>query len=311
MSEVEIYSASGEVALKKNNLTTVVSEFLANFLSDNTRAAYTTDFFDFAAFLNENFPPVNGPKEITRNHVLKYRDFLRKHYAPNSIHRKLSSLASLFSELQDAQIIELNPLAGVKRPKAVNVNQATGFSDEEVNRICSFYGDDTIQNLQKKTILTFLCYTGCRISEAVNIKVSDIRFEKEIPIVLINGKGSKLRKIPLHPKLWATLSELIRRREKKHDDYIFTSVKRPLTSPLTRDAAHKLLKKTLLSLGMDVSRSLHSFRRSVISNLLENGHRIESVAKVSGHSNINTTKGYIVREEKIEDNPLLGLNFKD
>jgi len=72
-----------------------------------------------------------------------------------------------------------------------------------------------------------------------------------------------------------------------------------------------MLKKTLLSIGLDFNKTIHSFRRGVISNLLENGHRIESVAKISGHSNINTTKDYLVREEKIEDNPLLSLNFKD
>ena len=67
----------------------------------------------------------------------------------------------------------------------------------------------------------------------------------------------------------------------------------------------------MIALGINPNKTLHSFRRGVISNLLDNGHRIESVAKLSGHSNINTTKGYLVREEKIEDNPLLSLKFKE
>jgi len=53
------------------------------------------------------------------------------------------------------------------------------------------------------------------------------------------------------------------------------------------------------------------FSQGGISNLLENGHRIESVAEVLAHSNINTTKSYLVRKEKIENNPLLSLNLRD
>ena len=119
-----------------------------------------------------------------------------------------------------------------------------------------------------------------------------------------------MRKIPIHPKLWVCLKELIIRREKVNEDYVFGSIQKNLNTPLSRQAVHKMLKKTLIALGFDADKTLHSFRRGVISNLLESGHRIESVAKVSGHSNINTTKGYLVREEKIEDNPLLSLRFK-
>jgi site-specific recombinase XerD len=49
----------------------------------------------------------------------------------------------------------------------------------------------------------------------------------------------------------------------------------------------------------------------VISNLLENGARIESVAELAGHANINTTQRYNVRKEEIEDNPLLSLRYQD
>lgn len=106
------------------------------------------------------------------------------------------------------------------------------------------------------------------------------------------------------------MRELIRRREKIVEDYLFTAVQKELDSPIRHHSVHEMLKKTLMKLGMDINKTLHSFRREVISNLLENGHRIESVAEFSGHSNINTTKGYLVREEKIEENPLLSLNFK-
>ena len=294
---------------KNKNLTETVSEFLENFLSDNTRAAYTTDFFDFAAYLHTRNIVVNGPRDVRRIHIIEYRNYLRSEFAPNTVHRKLSSLSSLFGELQNVGLIESNPVIGVKRPKAVAIRAKTGLSDLEINKLCSFYDGRAIGSLQNKALLTFLSYTGCRVSEVTHVKASDIVFENDIPVVIINGKGAKIRKIPIHPKLWAVLKELIRRREKIGDDYIFTAIQKNYTAPLHSSSVRKMLKKTLLALGMDLNKTLHSFRRGVISNLLENGHRIESVAELSGHSNINTTKGYLVREEKIEDNPLLSLNF--
>jgi site-specific recombinase XerD len=294
-----------------SDLTNIVSTYLKNFLSDNTRSAYTTDFLDFALFLDNEKIVIRGPHEITRDHIIDYRDSILEVYAPNTISRKLSSLSSLFKELINAKLMNENPVTGIKRPQAISIRPKTGLTDLEINQICDFYDGVSIQSLQNKTLLTFLSFTGCRISEVVGIKVSDIRSENDIKVVIINGKGSKIRKIPLNPKLWIVLKELISRRNKIEDEYIFTAVQKKFSSPIRRNSVHEMLKKTLLALNMDIDKTLHSFRRSVISNLLENGHRIESVADVSGHSNINTTKGYLVREEKMEDNPLLSLNFKN
>lgn len=294
-----------------DELTATVSTFLKNFLSENTRSAYTTDFFDFAAFLHVSGFRLSCPSEITKDHIIHYRDSIMGHCAPNTIHRKLSSLSSLFRELVQKNIMKNNPATGIHRPKSKVVRAKTGLSDAEIRDICEFYDGRTIQSLQNKAILTFLSYTGARISEVVSVRLSDIKKEKGHPVVIIHGKGSKIRKIPLHPTLWATLKEQIRRRDKKEEDHIFTSVQKKTASPVRRQSVHEMLKKTLLALGMDPNKTLHSFRRGVISNLLENGHRIESVAELSGHSSINTTKGYLVREEKIEDNPLLTLNFEE
>jgi len=81
--------------------------------------------------------------------------------------------------------------------------------------------------------------------------------------------------------------------------------------PMRRQSVGELLKTTLRRLKLDTGRSLHSSRRTVISNLLENGARIESVAELAGHANINTTAKYNVRKEELEDNPLLSLRYQD
>jgi len=296
-----------------NHLSVVVKEYLSNFLSERTREAYSADFKDFGEFISKNFGPVSHPRDVTKTHVIEYRDYLREKYSPTSINRKLSALASLFRELQGARIIDINPVEGVKRPQSIPKRPRLGFADIEVNRILDSHSTETLQGLSTKAILSFLLYTGCRISEALAVRVSDIEDRGNLKVVIIRGKGEKLRTLPLHPKLLKTVLELIERRGKLPGDYLFTRVKGQGTEsePMRRQSVGELLKTTLRRLKLDQNRSLHSSRRTVISNLLENGARIESVAELAGHANINTTQKYNVREEDIEDNPLLTLRYQE
>lgn len=295
------------------NLSTVITQYLSNFLSDRTREAYESDFKDFGNFITRTFGPVSHPKDITKTHVIAYRDFLREKYSPTSINRKMSALSSLFTELQGARIVDINPVEGVKRPQSIPRRPRLGFSDEEVNQILDSHDGATLQGLNTKAVLSFLLYTGCRISEALAVRVSDIEDRGNLKVVAIRGKGDKIRTLPLHPKLLKTLMELTERRQKGQGDYLFTRVKGEGSDdePLRRQSVGELLKTTLRRLRLDTGRSLHSSRRTVISNLLENGARIESVAELAGHANINTTARYNVRKEELEDNPLLSLRYLD
>ena len=295
-----------------NHLSVVVKEYLSNFLSERTREAYQADFKDFGEFVSKNFGPISHPRDVTKTHLIAFRDYLREKYSPTSINRKLSALASLFRELQGARIIDVNPVEGVRRPQSIPKHPRLGFSDEEVNRILDSHSTETLQGLSTKAILSFLLYTGCRISEALAVKVSDIEDRGNLKVVVIRGKGEKIRTLPLHPKLLKVIMELVDRRRKEPKDYLFTRVKGhgPGNEPMRRQSVGELLKATLRRLQLDQNRSLHSSRRTVISNLLENGARIESVAELAGHANINTTQRYNVRREDIEDNPLLTLKYQ-
>jgi site-specific recombinase XerD len=223
----------------------------------------------------------------------------------------VSALSSLFTELQGARVVDHNPVEGVKRPQSIPKRQRTGFSDDEVNRILDSFDTAAIQGLNTKAVLSFLLFTGCRISEALAIRVSDIEDRGNVKVVCLRGKGEKIRTLPLHPKLLKVLLELIERRQKKANDYLFTRVKGQGSEnePMRRQSVGEILKTTLRRLKLNTGRSLHSSRRTVISNLLENGARIESVAELAGHANINTTQRYNVRKEEIEDNPLLSLYY--
>ena len=312
-AEVNLLPAELRPAVSTDSLSQTVQTYLSNFLSERTREAYEGDFRDFGAFITKTFGPVSHPKDITKTHVISYRDFLREKYSPTSINRKMSALSSLFTELQGARIVDINPVEGVKRPQSIPKRPRLGFSDEEVNRILDSFDATTLQGLSTKAILSFLLYTGCRISEALVVRVLDIEDRGNVKVVHLRGKGDKIRTLPLHPKLLKTVMQLIEQRGKQPGDYLFTRVKGrgPENEPMRRQSVGELLKTTLRRLKLNTSRSLHSSRRTVISNLLENGARIESVAELAGHANINTTQKYNVRKEDLEDNPLLSLRYQD
>ena len=294
-----------------NELASVVGTYLKNFLSEHTRLAYERDFRDFAGFLSQNVRPLSHPKEIRKDDVIAYREHLRARYSPTSVNRKMSAISSLFKELKNAHLISHNPADGIKRPPSIVKRERLGFSDWEVNLILNAFIGASFSDLQRRALLHFLFFTGVRIGEALKVKVEDITSVDNLGLIVIRGKGDKIRSLPLHLKLHKTLLELIVRADKKPGQFLFTQTKGDLTKPISRQAAHLFLKKTLKNLGLDPSRSLHSSRRTVISNLLQNGSRIESVAELAGHANINTTLRYNVRREAIEDSPLLTLRYQE
>jgi site-specific recombinase XerD len=299
-----------EVALP-HELVGVVQNFLENFLSDRTREAYVSDWRDFFAWMAGAGTQVQALSDVTESHVIGYRNFLREKYSPTSIARKLSALSSLFAKLKDEQIIRWNPASGLKRPKAIAKKKRTGFTDQEVNRLLDSIGTESLKDLSDKAMLSFLFYTGARVSEMLQVKVKDFGVEAGIPVVHLKGKGEKLRTLPII-KAKGLIDELVHRREKSPEDYVFTAVRKYREEPITRGAVNRMLKSRLSALGMDAGRSVHSVRRTVISNLLQSGERLELVQKVAGHSSPTVTlRSYNVREEPMTKNPLVNLNYKD
>ncbi len=292
----------------------VVRTYLENFLSPRTRDAYTEDLVGFTEFLKaecikQGLALPKHPREITRTHVIAWRESLRVRYAPMSVNRKMSALSSLFKELQEAQLVKENPVDGVKRPEAKIKRPRTGFKDAEVVRVLESFDEGKLQGLQSKTLFAFLFYTGVRVSEALSVRVKDIELQGGVPVVHIQGKGDRHRVLPLNHKLYRLTKELVERRSKERSDFLFTRVQNDRGEKMDRSSVLKLMKDTLKRLGLDPSRSPHSTRRTLISNLLENGARLESVQKIAGHAQPTTTVKYNVRDEKIEDNPLLRVGY--
>jgi integrase/recombinase XerD len=280
-------------------------------MSRETQKTYLADWKDFFGFLEKGGGDISHPREITERHVICYRDSLWDTFSATTINRKLSALSSLFTKLKEEQVVRINPFTGLRRPKAIVKKPRRGFTDGEVNRILNSIDESTIKGLNDKALLAFLFYTGARVSEMLAVKIKDIEFLEGLPVVHLRGKGKKVRTLPI-VKVRGILDVLITTRKKEADDYLFSPVRSLLNVPMSRVDIHRIVKGHLTKLKMDKSRSAHSARRTVLSNLLEAGERLELVQKVAGHSSPNVTlRSYNVREEPLTKNPLLNLKYRD
>ena len=88
-----------------------IGTFLANFMSNETKKAYVSDWKEFFEFLEKSKIEVSGLNEIEERHLSMYRDFLREKFSATSINRKLSALSSLFSTLRNKQLVKSNPVS--------------------------------------------------------------------------------------------------------------------------------------------------------------------------------------------------------
>jgi len=303
----------------KTALPEVFDRWLANHLSKGTQAVYSGSLKEFVGFLNEKKIKFSHPSEIKPAHLIKYRDWLfAKEHSPKTINRKLSALSSLFKELRHEQIISLNPAESVKRPPDDIKKVRTSIKDKEVKPILDLHDEDTRQGLQNKTILTLLAYTAQRVSTIRVLQVKSVGEVDGVLVLTLKIKGGKIRHLPL-PHEPARLVRKILAFKTSPDDYLFTPQRgthKGQNKPISSVAIWYLIKNSLKKAGFDESRSAHSFRRMVLTRLLngKNGGEAISAEKirdeVSFHSSLDTLTLYkIDGETKMTENPILGIVY--
>jgi len=145
-------------------------------------------------------------------------------------------------------------------------------------------------------MLELLYAAGLRVTELVSLPVHAIQFDRSV--VLVRGKGSKERIVPLgDPALKAVQEWLLLRKKILGNDraspYLFPSLMRGKTAPMTRQRLFQLLKQLALAAGLDPKRlSPHVVRHAFATHLIEHGADLRSVQSMLGHADIATTQIY-------------------
>lgn len=215
----------------------------------------------------------------------------------NTINTKIITVRSFFNWLCEEEIIDHNPFTKIKLLKSPQpIIQA--YERADIDRMLNYWKGNSFMAVRNKTIITMLVETGIRNSELRNIKLSNIS-DNAIEIL---GKGNKVRHVPISRALRLQLTKYLRVRKaymQGHDkNLLFVSRYR---REVTRFALLKVIREMGETLSIDVSNTIHNFRRFYIQDMIEKVD-IYTLSRTVGHSKITTTQRYL---ESITDKRVL------
>ena len=251
----------------------------------NTINSYKKDLNQFVLFTKDI--DIN---KIDYNFIRNYLQFLyNQKYSSKTVSRHISSLKSFFKYLVKMGKIKENPCVLISSPKLEKkLPNYLNYNDLEV--LFSIPDKNDVLGLRNLLILELLYSCGVRVSELVNIKLSDIDFSNDR--ILILGKGNKERYV-LYGKVCSKLLDeyLNKSRSKlnKDSDYLLLNkFGNKITDRAIRMIIDDIVKKSSLKLNI----SPHTLRHTFATHLLNEGADLKIVQELLGHENISTTGIY-------------------
>ena len=301
-----------------NNNSLVVKEantWLTNFISDRTRETYKKAIEEFASFAALQNP--EDLYDVDSTSVLAWREHLiGLEYSNNSVANRLSALSSLFKHLCDKQIVQTNPVQGIKRPKTPQHGVTPSIANKLVRKILDDSQDRIIDAktataaltaARNNAILHVLFFLGPRVSEVVALNVGDIVADGEYTVMKLTIKGGQAHRVPAPPEALAAVSEYLAMSGHKKGA-MFRRIKGG-NSRLTRLSIYNIFKQAVKRSGVSGDYSTHSARATFATESLNNGSLLEHVQSALGHANITTTQMYDRRKTLHRDSPTLRVRY--
>ena len=276
-------------------------KFERNF-SDNTLDAYLRDIKklkDYAEFDLEN----TGPLEITYENIQEYLFQLsKKKFSERTQARWVSSIKSFFKYLIDDEVRTDNPAALLEGPK-LGLYLPDTLSFEDVERIIRAIDVNTDLGKRNQCMIEVLYGCGLRVSELIDLKISNINFKESY--LKVEGKGDKSRFVPLAlytSQLIKDYNTNVRSKykiNKKCEDILFLNSR---GSSMSRVIVFIIIKELTEKAGISKKISPHTFRHSFATHLLQNGADLRYIQEMLGHSSITTTEIYThLKNEELRD----------
>ena len=249
-------------------------------LSSNTLAAYRRDLNSFLQFLPQ------GPLVIDRNLVILYLAQLKKKgLRSTSIARALASLRGCFRWARQFLLLNFDPTDGIQNPQKEKRLPRVLTISETAQLI------NAIKGPRNRALIELLYGAGMRVSELVNLELSQINFQRGF--IRCIGKGDKERIIPIGQQALESLKAYLPNSAKSNK-----SKTRRLVfpdrhgKPLARAWVWQIIKRAAKRAGIAAQPSPHTLRHSFATHLLENGADLRVVQELLGHASIVTTQLY-------------------
>ena len=263
--------------------------------ADNTIVSYLKDIHDFQSFIEREelaSDLLDAKRERLGRHFLSY---LEEHkFAKKSIARKISSLRTFYDYLIANQLIDINIFTTIETPK-VPKKLPQIISDEEIEMLFKSIDRHKPLGFRNYILLDLLFSCGLRASELTEMTIKDIQLDREQ--ILIHGKGSKDRFVPLTDKLIIDLKQyltytrpiLLSKGSSSHELRVFINYK---GTPLTVRGLQLILKQIILNSGETFKIHPHMLRHAFATTLLNHGADLRVVQELLGHEHLKSTQIY-------------------
>ena len=260
--------------------------------SELTIKSYQLDLTDFFGYIESN--KINY-LTITNHDVRGYLKYLDSCNLKNStISRRISTLRTFYNYLVDENIVENNVFHNVKNPK-LEKKLPNYLNYNEMEELLESIDISTTEGLEKRLLIEMFYSTGCRVSEMINVKISDIDFTNKT--IRIMGKGSKERIVYFGDYASKYLDNYL--SKVKCDKYLFTNKK---GEKLTVNEVEQIVKDIMKHISIKTHVTPHTLRHTFATHLLNNGADIKTVQELLGHANLSTTGIYThVSSDRLKD----------
>ena len=253
--------------------------------SVHTQTSYKTDLNQFFLFLNTEFG-ISSPSKVTFKMIRNWISYLLESGLKSvSANRKISSIKSYFKFIEMSGFSDYNPILKITSPKTskrlpifIEKNNIDNLLDN------NFFNND-FEGSRDKLIIELFYFTGIRLSELLNIKISDVNFNNSYVKVL--GKRNKERLIPLNFELSQNLKNFISHNNLTR--FLFTDINH---KKLYSKKVYRIVNYYISKVSSLKKRSPHILRHSFATHMLNNGADINAIKELLGHANLSATQIY-------------------
>ena len=223
--------------------------------------------------------------KITEEHITELKkEYNRRELKPATKAHNLTVFRELLRFCQDELHMQVMDFEKIKRPK-IPKRRVNYLTEEELMQFFNSIRKRGTRDLRFRAFLSILISTGCRIGEALHLKIADIDFERKEAMIV--GKGNKQRKIYFNDWSLKCIREYLKRRGYKYKFVLIGEGGRNL--PWDRNDAQRSFRKYRRLAGMAEAVTAHTIRHSFATILMKKNVSLGHIQVLLGHSDIQTT----------------------
>lgn len=230
--------------------------------------------------------------------IRNYLTFLSEQsYSPATMARKIATMRSFYKWALKRNLVESNPMTMIRTPRQAK-RLPKAITVEQIEQLLAAPDDRDALGARDRAMLETLYSTGIRVSELVDLALTDLDESGEA--LRVRGKGKKERLVPLGSHALAAIRQY--REVLAQDERLAASWQNPNANPplfvnkhggrLSSRSVRRKLDKYLKQVGLDPTISPHTLRHSFATHLLDNGADLRSVQELLGHQSLSTTQTY-------------------